>query len=72
MTHLLYSIQYTIKYQAPFSIPMYNTSFWQRAAEGRSGGAGRRQLRLQGWGVLGGSSGPHIGLLLWAVPHEDG
>ena len=70
--HLFYSIQYTIKYEAPFSIPMYSTSFWQRAAEGRRGGAGRRQLRLQGWGVLGGSSGPHIGLPLWAVPHEDG
>lgn len=51
---------------------VYSTSFWQRAAEGRSGGAGRRQLRLQGLGVLGGSKGPHIGLLLRAVPYEDG
>lgn len=48
------------------------TSLKHRAADGRSGGAGRRQLRVQGLGVLGGSSGPHMGVLLETVPFKEG
>lgn len=55
-----------------FTILVNSTSLLERAAEGLSGGAGRRQLRLQGLGVLGGSRGPHMGLLLTPVPNDEG
>lgn len=54
------------------SVSVHVTSFMQRAAEGRSGGAGRRQLRLQGFGVFGGSSAPHEGLQPRAAPNDGG
>lgn len=43
---------------------MFSTSLKHRAADGRRGGAGRRQVRVQGLGVLGGSRGPHVEWLL--------
>lgn len=36
------------------------TSLWPRAAEGLRGGAGRRQLRVHGLLVFGGSRGPRL------------